>query len=85
MSYRNGTIVLTDNVPDSSDYDECDGSYLFTFPLQIDTTKNNTLTLYALKMAKFWKLLTSETDKSCHYDSYFSIMRARRDVFKNTE
>ena len=33
LSYRNGTIILTDGVPDSNDYDECDGSFLFTFPL----------------------------------------------------
>ena len=85
MSFRNGTILLTDNVSDSDDYEKMDGSYLFTFPLQIDESKNNSVTLYALKMTQCFKLLNSETDKSCHYDSQFSIMRARRDVFKNTE
>ena len=85
MSFRNGTILLTDNVPDSNDYDESDGSYLFTFPLQIDTSKNNSVTLYALKMAECWPLLNPDTDESCHYDSQFSIMKARKDVFKNTD
>ena len=36
-------------------------------------------------MTHCFELLKSDTDKSCHYDSQFSIVRARKSEFKNTD
>ena len=53
--YKNGVMVLTDEVKDTNDFIDAKGCRLYTFPLK--ASPDSRVTLYSLKMGKFHKLI----------------------------
>ena len=56
------------------------GSKLYGFPFK--PNEENEVTLYTMKMLKFFKLLSSNESKCVYYDSEFQVIRPQKEAFE---
>ena len=78
-------LIDDEGEKDTSDFKVQDDCSLYTFPLFRSETNSSEVSLYALKMREFYKLLTDKDDDCISHDSLFNVMRANKAVFEATE
>ena len=81
-NYKQGILLLLDRAAASVDFMERQGCKLYSFPYQENTSAKDSICLSVLKGNNVYDLLTAKEDACVAYDSYFTVVRANKDVFE---